>query len=124
MAPMSLPNGDDLLLLHNPRCSKSRALRSALEERGVTFTERLYLDDPLSAEELADLHGRLGGAAQALVRSKEPEYAAAGLGPDSPTEAVLDALARYPKLLERPVLVRGDRAAIGRPGPEAALELL
>ena len=124
MAAMSLPTGDDLLLLHNPRCSKSRALRSALEERGAPFTERLYLEDPLSVEELTDLHGRLGGATQSMVRAKEPEYAAAQLGADSSTEDVLEALARFPKLLERPVLVRGDRAAIGRPGPEAALELL
>jgi arsenate reductase len=118
---MSTP---DVTLLHNPRCSKSRALKAALDERGVVYAERRYLEEPLDAAELAGLRARLDLPAAALVRSNEPAYAATGLGPDSDDAAVLAALARHPELLERPLLIVGDRAALGRPGPEAALELL
>lgn len=114
----------DVTLLHNPRCSKSRALKAALDERGVAYTERRYLEQPLDAGELARLRDRLGLSAAALVRTKEPAYAAARLGPDPDDEALLAALARHPELLERPVLIVGERAALGRPGPEAALALL
>ena len=67
---------------------------------------------------------RLGLPAARMVRSKEPEFAEAGLAADSAEEDVLAALERFPKLLERPVLVRCRRAAVGRPGPESALGLL
>jgi arsenate reductase len=115
---------ESVVLLHNPRCSKSRKLKAALEERGMPYEERLYLEDPLSREELAELHRKLGGGAARMVRSKEAEFAAEGLSADSTDSELLDAIARAPKLMERPVLVRGERAAIGRPGPDDALALL
>jgi arsenate reductase len=115
---------DEVVLLHNPRCSKSSALKAVLLERDIAFRERLYLEEPLSPAELERLRAQLGGDARAMVRRKEPEYAAAGLTPESDDQALLAAIARYPKLLERPVLVKGDRAAIGRPGPDAALGIL
>ncbi len=111
-------------LIHNPRCSKSRTLKAVLEEHGIEFTERRYLEDPLSRQELAELHTRLGAPAARMVRSKEAEFAAAGLSSDSTDDEILDAIATHPKLLERPVLVHGDRAAIGRPSPDAALGIL
>jgi arsenate reductase len=119
-----MPMPDELVLLHNPRCSKSRALKAALEERGVAFRERPYLEEPLSLAELKALCAKLGGDAGALVRRGEPEYAAAGLGAGSTDAAILAAIAKHPKLLERPVLIRGGSAAIGRPGPDAALSKL
>ena len=76
---MTLPTNERPLLLHNPRCSKSRTLQVTLEQRGVEFDTRLYLDEPLTEAELAELHRRLGGPAAQMVRSKEAEYAAAGL---------------------------------------------
>lgn len=122
---MTLPNSPDIvLLLHNPRCSKSRGLKAALEERGTAFTERLYLEQPLDMEELEDLVARLGGDAAVLVRSKEVEYGQAGLSPASTREEFVGALQNCPKLMERPVLIRGSEAAIGRPSPEAALGIL
>lgn len=122
---MTLPaRAGEVLLLHNPRCSKSRALKAALEARGVAFAERLYLDQPLSLAELKDLHRRLGGDARALLRKDEPELAAAGLDASSGEGELLAAVARFPKLLERPVLVNGPRAALGRPAPEDALRIL
>ncbi|HEU4427918.1 MAG TPA: arsenate reductase (glutaredoxin) [Myxococcota bacterium] len=112
-----------LLLLHNPRCSKSRAAKALLDARGAAYEERRYLEAPLSRAELADLAQRLGRPLRALVRSQEPAYAELGLGANASDAELLAALAEHPELLERPVLVCGPRAAIGRP-PETVLELL
>ncbi len=121
---MPLPrSGDELLLLHNPRCSKSRAARALLEERGVRFAERRYLEEPLSRAELVELRARLGRPVSQWTRQNEDAYREAGLGPGTSEDALLDALAAHPVLLERPILVRGRRAALGRP-PERLLELL
>jgi arsenate reductase len=119
-----LPDAPDaLLLLHNPRCSKSRAARALLLERGVDFAERRYLEDPLNREELADLAVRLAAPPSAWIRRGEPAFAEAGLARDSSRERVLDAVAAHPALLERPILIRGRRAVVGRP-IERVLELL
>jgi arsenate reductase len=118
-----LPEGDSLVLLHNPRCSKSRAAHALLTERGVSFAERRYLEDPLTRTELASLRERLGCPASQWVRSSEAAFGTAGLGERSDEAALLDAMAEHPILLERPVLVRGSRAVVGRP-PERVLELL
>ncbi|MBW2241163.1 MAG: arsenate reductase family protein [Deltaproteobacteria bacterium] len=121
---MSFPTSDDeLLLLHNSRCSKCRASKALLEERGVAFSERFYLDEPLSKEELEELATRLGKPATEWVRRKEDAFAVAGLTDDSNADAILDAMAAHPILVERPILVRGQRAVIGRP-PEDILDLL
>jgi arsenate reductase len=120
---MPLPAGDTLLLLHNPRCSKSRAAKALLEERGARFELRLYLEDPLSKAELAELRRRLGHPARDWARRGEPAWAAAGLAKDSDDASILAAIAAHPELLERPILVRADRAVVGRP-PETVLELL
>lgn len=120
---MSLPDDDSLLLLHNPRCSKSRAALALLEERGAEFAVRRYLDEPLDADELASLRERLDRPASEWVRRGEDAYREAGLGPDPGEAALLAAMATHPILLERPVLVRGARAVVGRP-PERVLELL
>ncbi len=121
---MALPEGDDaILLLHNPRCSKSRAAHALLEERGVAFQERLYLDDPLTVDELLDLQQRLGRSPREWLRTGEDAWKQAGLGADADDAAVREAIAASPILLERPILVRGTRAAVGRP-LEQILELL
>ena len=120
---MRLPDGDALVLLHNPRCSKSRAAHALLIERGAAFGERRYLEDPLSRAELDELRKRLGRPASDWLRRGEDAYAEAGLAADSSEAAILDAMAAHPILIERPILVRGARAVVGRP-PEAILELL
>ena len=120
---MRLPDDDTLVLLHNPRCSKSRAAHALLSERGVAFVERRYLEDPLTREELAALSARLARPAAEWVRSGEPAYAAAGLDASSSDAAILDAMAAHPILVERPILVRGGRAVVGRP-TEQILSLL
>jgi arsenate reductase len=120
---MAWPEGDALVLLHNPHCSKSRAAHALLSERGVDFVERRYLDDPLSRAELASLRERLARPAAEWVRRGEAAFAEAGLGAGSGDAQILDAMAAHPILLERPILVRGARAVVGRP-PERVLELL
>jgi arsenate reductase len=120
---MLLASRDQLLLLHNPRCSKSRAAKELLGARGVAYEERRYLEAPLSRDELAELARRLARPVREWTRTKEPAFARLGAAERTSNDALLDALARHPELLERPILVRGDRAAIGRP-VEALLELL
>lgn len=111
------------VLLHNPRCSKSRAARALLEERGVAFLERRYLEEPLSRSELDALRGALGRPVREWVRSGEAAFAEAGVSLDDGDAALLAAVAEHPILLERPILVRDGRAVVGRP-PERVLELL
>ncbi|PTY36718.1 arsenate reductase (glutaredoxin) [Saccharospirillum sp. MSK14-1] len=112
-----------LTLYHNPRCSKSRQAMALLDDAGVAYQTRLYLKEPLSAAEIKTLIAQLEGPASALVRTKEADYAASGLSPDSNADAIAKALADYPKLLERPLLSDGKSARIGRP-PEQILELI
>lgn len=118
-----LPPMNEIVLYHNPRCSKSRAARALLEERGVEFRIVCYLDDPPGRSELEALGRKLGLPASEWIRAREDAYAQAGLGAGSSEAQLLDAMAAAPILIERPVLVRGERAVVGRP-TERLLELL
>ncbi|MBN6776795.1 arsenate reductase (glutaredoxin) [Pseudomonas granadensis] len=114
----------DLTLYHNPRCSKSRGALELLEARGLTPTVVRYLETPLNAAQIKALLGKLGIGARQLLRSGEDEYKMLQLADESLSEAqLIDAIAAHPKLMERPILEVGDKAAIGRP-PENILELL
>jgi len=113
----------DITIWHNPRCSKSRATLALLEAEGHAPRVRRYLDEPPSAEEIAVVLDALGAPPFTLVRTCEPEFATAGIGPQSDAAAVSRALAAHPRLIERPVVICGARAAIGRP-PEAVRAIL
>lgn len=114
----------DAVLIHNPRCSKSRAALALLQEHGVSPRIVAYLEAPLGADALRTLVRQLGLPARALLREGEPEYAELGLGdPGLDEEQLVAAMAAHPRLIERPVFVHGDRAVIGRP-PERVLDLL
>ena len=114
----------DLTLYHNPRCSKSRGALELLEARGLTPTVVRYLETPLDAAQLRNLLAKLNISARQLLRSGEDEYKALNLADTSLSEAqLIDAMAAHPKLIERPILVAGDKAVIGRP-PENILEIL
>ena len=114
----------DLTLYHNPRCSKSRGALELLEARGLAPTVVRYLDTPLDASQLRDLLAKLNISARQLLRSGEDEYKALNLADASLNEAqLIDAMAAHPKLIERPILVVGNKAVIGRP-PEKVLEIL
>ena len=114
----------DLTLYHNPRCSKSRAALELLEARGLTPNIVRYLETPPSVEQLRDLLSKLNLPARQLLRSGEEEYKALNLADVSLSEEqLLSAMAAHPKLIERPILIAGARAVIGRP-TEKLLELL
>jgi arsenate reductase len=111
-------------LFHNPRCSKSRGALELLRERGVDPHIVAYLDQAPSIEDLRDLLRMLGSGARSILRSGEAEYAELGLDdPALDDEALIAAMHEHPRLIERPIFVRGQRAVIGRP-PERVLELL
>lgn len=111
-------------LYHNAHCSKSRAALALLLERGVQPEVVSYLDHPPSVDELRALVRMLGEPARALLRSTDAEAVRLGLDdPERVDDDILAALASRPRLLQRPILVIGDRAVIARP-PERVLELL
>ena len=111
-------------ILHNPRCSKSRATLALLEERGIEPEIVRYLETPPSATELRRILGALGIGARDLLRRGESEYRELDLGrEDIDDDALIDAMAAHPRLIERPIVVVGDQARIGRP-PESVLEIL
>jgi arsenate reductase (glutaredoxin) len=120
---MSMPPFDTPTLLHNPKCSKSRAAKALLDERKFVYHERRYLDEPLSRAELAELAKRLARPAREWVRTGEPAFREACLDGDAADETILTAMERFPVLIERPILVVGKRAAVGRP-IERIVELL
>ena len=114
----------ELTLYHNPRCSKSRGALELLAQRGLTPKVINYLETPPSAEELQQIIARLGIPARQLLRSGEEEYKILGLAdPSLSDHQLIEAMVAHPKLIERPILVAGEAAVIGRP-PEKVLEIL
>lgn len=111
------------VFLHNPGCSKSRAALELVREAGLELPVREYLQDPLTLEELRRIVQLLGVRPIAIARRGEPQFETLGLSDATPDEEVLRALAEHPVLVERPIVVRGDRAVVGRP-PERVRELL
>lgn len=110
------------MLLHNPRCSKSRQALQLLEERGVDVHVRKYLDEPLSADELRILRKRLGLPPREWIRWNEDE--AKDVDKEAPEQDLIQAITRAPRIMQRPILIRDDEARVGRPGPEALEPLL
>ena len=111
-------------IYHNPRCSKSRQTLQLLEENGVTPEIVLYLENPPNKKTLAAIKKSLGVDARGMMRTKEAEYKEQDLGSDTLSDDdLLEAMVKTPKLIERPIVVKGAKAAIGRP-PESVLEIL
>ncbi|WP_036501735.1 MULTISPECIES: arsenate reductase family protein [Nocardia] len=104
---------------HNPRCSKSRAAKTALDEAGVDYIERQYLDDPPTADDLREVLAQLGLEPWDITRTGEPEAKELGMSGWSRTEADreqwIETLASNPKLIQRPIVVTPDgRAVVAR----------
>ncbi|MDA9095151.1 arsenate reductase (glutaredoxin) [Porticoccaceae bacterium] len=111
-------------IYHNPRCSKSRQTLEILRSKGVEPEIMLYLETPLDKPTLVGLLKKLAISAAQLVRRSEQDFKDNNLGASDVTEQqLIDAMLKYPKLIERPIVVVGDRAVLGRP-PENVLELL
>ncbi|CAN5492536.1 arsenate reductase (glutaredoxin) [soil metagenome] len=109
---------------HNPRCGKSRQTLTLLQEKGVTPTIREYLKQPPSKAEVEALLDMVGGAPGDLMRDGEAEFKALGKTKAEMSRAdIAKAIVAHPILLQRPIVVAGRKAAIGRP-PEAVLPLL
>jgi arsenate reductase len=114
----------DYTMYHNPRCSKSRQTLALLEEKGIQPELRLYLESPPSAAELVEVLGKLSLSPRQLLRKGEAAYAEAGLDDQAvPDAEVIAAIVAQPILMERPIVVKGGRAVLGRP-PENVLELI
>ncbi|WP_420597929.1 arsenate reductase (glutaredoxin) [Neptuniibacter sp.] len=114
----------EVTIYHNPRCSKSRQTLALLEENGITPEVRKYLDDAPSVEELKLILSQLGISVRELLRTKEAEYKEHGLNDSSLSdEQILKVMTEVPKLIERPIVIKGDQARIGRP-PESVLEII
>ncbi|MEO1515776.1 MAG: arsenate reductase (glutaredoxin) [Bacteroidota bacterium] len=110
-------------IYHNPRCRKSRETLQLLEQNGVEADIVLYLQNPPSEAELADIVQKLGIRPEQLVRKGEAIYKEQFKGRVLSDEEWVDAMVRFPKLIERPIVIKGDKAVIGRP-PENVLDLV
>ena len=114
----------DVTIYHNPRCSKSRQTMALLEARGIAPKVIEYLNAPPDAPTLKAILEKLGIGARDLMRKKEAPYKELGLDDPSLTEdALIRAMVENPILIERPVVLAGDRARLGRP-PEQVLDIL
>jgi len=114
---------EKVIIWHNPRCSKSRAGLALLEEQGIEPEIVRYLDTPPTVEALTDLLQKLDKKPRELMRTKETIYKELGLKDIDDEKRLIEAMAAHPKLIERPIVIRGERAVIGRP-TEAILTLL
>lgn len=110
-----------LTIYHNPRCSKSRQTLALIEENNQPVTIVEYLKTPLTKQEITTLLSYLSVSPIDMMRTKEDEFKAQNLaGADD--ETLINAMVNTPKLIERPIVVKGDKAVIGRP-PENVLAL-
>ena len=113
----------NVTIWHNPRCSKSRTTLALLQERGVNPMVRLYREDAPSEAEVRDTLVMLGVSASELVRRGEAVFKELGLSKESSEDELIEAMAAHPILIERPVVISGRKAALGRP-PEGVLEIV
>lgn len=117
-------NSTETLIYHNPRCSKSRQTLSLLEENGIQARVVEYLKTPPSTAELETILQRLQIEPRDLMRRKEQIYGELNLDdPSLDRDALIKAMVENPQLIERPIVLNRDRAALGRP-PENVLTIL
>lgn len=114
----------NIKILHNPRCSKSRATLQLLQERGIEPEIVLYLENPPSTDELKFILEQLGRQPRELMRTGEAEYRQLGLDDEGLSEAeLIEAMVSTPRLIERPIVIANGKAAVGRP-PDSVLAIL
>ncbi|MDP4548754.1 MAG: arsenate reductase (glutaredoxin) [Marinobacter sp.] len=111
-------------IFHNPRCSKSRQTLELLQQKGIEPEIIRYLETPPTEQELLHILDLLGCEPRELMRTKESEYKEQNLAnPELTREQLVQAMVTTPKLIERPIVLANNKAAIGRP-PEAVLDIL
>ena len=114
----------DFIIYHNPRCSKSRQTLEILNQKDVNTEVVLYLENPPSIEEVTSILQKLGLDPRDVIRKGEEEYKLLNLKDQSLTENELIAfMSENPKLIERPIVIKGNKAVIGRP-PENVLSII
>lgn len=114
----------DTTIFHNPRCSKSRATLSLLEEKGVNLNVVKYLETPPDKKTLTHVLKQLNISPRQLMRTHESEYTENSLSDDSLSDdELIDAMIKFPKIIERPIVISNGKVAIGRP-PESVLDIL
>lgn len=113
-----------LTIYHNPRCSKSRQTLQLLHDQSQQPDVVEYLKTPPDAEALSNILQMLGISARQLMRTHEAEYKTSGAdNPDLSEQALIELMVANPKLIERPIVIKDGKAAIGRP-PEQVLDIL
>jgi arsenate reductase (glutaredoxin) len=112
-----------MIIYYNPQCSKCREARELLEESNCSIEIREYLKDPPSPKELRELLGKLGLRPRDIVRTTEPLFIEEYEGKQLSDAAWIRVLSRHPVLIERPIVIDGEKAVIGRP-PVVVLDLL
>ena len=111
-------------IYHNPRCSKSRQTLQLLNDNNINPEVVEYLKTPLNADELTNIINMLGVSVREIIRTSEQDYKDRNLkNPDLSDDELLNAIVEAPKLMQRPIVVNGNKAAIGRP-PEDVLGIL
>ena len=110
-------------IFHNPRCSKSRETLALLQDKGIEPEVVEYLKTPPNAAELERILTLLDKTPRQLMRTKEAVYKELGLADENDNAKLITAMVNNPKLIERPIVIKGDQAALGRP-PEAVLDIL
>ncbi len=115
-------SGTEFIIWHNSRCSKSRETLGIMEDKGAQMQVVKYLDEALTAETIKDILKKLGLSARELLRTKEDEYKSLGLQDETDEDKLIEAMVAHPKLIERPIVIKGNKAVLGRP-PEKVLEL-
>ena len=114
---------ESITIWHNPRCGKSREALKLLESEGIEPEVVKYLDDTPDETRIRAVLAMLGIGARDLMRTKEPIYKELGLKTVTDEDTLITAMAEHPKLIERPVVIKGGKAVIGRPA-EKVIELL
>lgn len=112
-----------ITIYHNNRCSKSRCALSILEEQGVAPEVRKYLDNPPTLEELKVLLKKLDMKAVDLIRKGEAIFKENYKGKDLSEQEWMEVMVKHPRLIERPIVIKGDKAVVGRP-PELVEDFL
>jgi arsenate reductase len=119
-----MPTDDRIIVYEKPTCTTCRQLAKLLREAGVEYEAVDYLLNPIPREELARLIRMMGISARELLRTREPAYRELGLGrADLTDDELLDAMAEHLELVQRPIVVRGNRAVLARPA-ERVKEIL
>jgi len=110
-------------IYHNPRCTKSRQALQLLQEKGIEPEVIEYLKEPLTEDELLEVIDKLDITPEELVRKNEADWKENFKGKDLDDNEIVFAMIEYPKLMERPIIVNGDKAVVARP-TEKLLEVL